>query len=43
MNMNKHYSSPEVEVLELLVEGAVIAASKNIYDLESEDFYYEEF
>ena len=44
MNKNKHYLSPEAQVLELLMEGAVMAgSSENLYDLESENLYVEEF
>lgn len=44
MNMNKHYLSPESQELELLIEGAVLSgSSENLYDLESEDLYREEF
>ena len=44
MNKNKHYLSPETQVLELLMEGAVMAgSSENLYDLESENLYVEEF
>lgn len=42
--MNKHYLRPETQELELLIEGALLSgSSENLYDLESEDLYYEEF
>lgn len=44
MNRMNLYLSPESQVLELLMEGAVMSgSSENLYDLESEDLYREEF
>ena len=43
MIITSDYQSPEIQVLQLVSEGAVMSASENIHDLKREDLYYEEF